>query len=167
MRLTDLFIRRPVLATVINLFILIAGWQSIRALTVRQYPRTESAVVTVSVLYPGANDNASDARNVSPPERVRTERTASPFQAGDWVRVGSHEGRVDEITWRAVRLSTWYGDLLTVPNNEVARHSRVPVLNMQCDIYHPFQCLADLFERRQFADAAQAQIVEKLFGRRE
>src|SRR5512136_488123 len=28
--------------------------------------------------------------------------------------------------------------------NEVARHSRVPVLNMQCDIYHPFQCLADL-----------------------
>jgi small-conductance mechanosensitive channel len=49
--------------------------------------------------------------------------TASPFQAGDWVRVGSHEGRVDEITWRAVRLRTWDGDLLTVPNNEVARHS--------------------------------------------
>jgi ornithine carbamoyltransferase len=28
--------------------------------------------------------------------------------------------------------------------NEVAKHSRVPVLNMQCEIYHPFQCLADL-----------------------
>lgn len=28
--------------------------------------------------------------------------------------------------------------------NEVARHSRVPVLNMQCEIYHPFQILADL-----------------------
>lgn len=28
--------------------------------------------------------------------------------------------------------------------NEVAKHSRVPVLNMQCDIYHPFQILADL-----------------------
>jgi len=28
--------------------------------------------------------------------------------------------------------------------NAVARHSRAPVLNMQCDIYHPFQCLADL-----------------------
>ena len=28
--------------------------------------------------------------------------------------------------------------------NTVARHSRAPVLNMQCDIYHPFQCLADL-----------------------
>ncbi len=28
--------------------------------------------------------------------------------------------------------------------NDVARYSRVPVLNMQCEIYHPFQCLADL-----------------------
>jgi len=28
--------------------------------------------------------------------------------------------------------------------NEVARNCRVPVLNMQCDVYHPFQCLADL-----------------------
>jgi N-acetylornithine carbamoyltransferase len=28
--------------------------------------------------------------------------------------------------------------------NEVAKYSRSPVLNMQCDIYHPFQCLADL-----------------------
>ena len=28
--------------------------------------------------------------------------------------------------------------------NDVAKHSRSPVLNMQCDIYHPFQCLADL-----------------------
>src|SRR5512135_3192411 len=28
--------------------------------------------------------------------------------------------------------------------NEVAKASRVPVLNMQCEIYHPFQCLADL-----------------------
>ena len=49
--------------------------------------------------------------------------TAAPFRTGDWVRVGTHEGRIDEITWRAVRLQTWYGDLLTVPNNEVARSS--------------------------------------------
>lgn len=28
--------------------------------------------------------------------------------------------------------------------NDVAKYSRVPVLNMQCDIYHPFQCLADI-----------------------
>ena len=47
MRLTDIFIRRPVLAVVVNLIILIAGLQAIRSVSVRQYPRIESATVTV------------------------------------------------------------------------------------------------------------------------
>ena len=46
MRFTDLFVKRPVLAIVVNLVILIAGLQSIRALSVRQYPRSDIAVVT-------------------------------------------------------------------------------------------------------------------------
>ena len=46
MRFTDLFVRRPVLAIVVNLAILIAGLQSIRALSVRQYPRSDIAVVS-------------------------------------------------------------------------------------------------------------------------
>ena len=55
MKLTDLFIRRPVLAIVINLAILIAGVQSIRTLSVRQFPRSDIAVVQVSTVYVGAN----------------------------------------------------------------------------------------------------------------
>src|SRR4029078_8550848 len=55
MRLTDLFIRRPVLAIVVNLVILIAGIQSIRSLSVRQYPRTDTALITVTTGYIGAN----------------------------------------------------------------------------------------------------------------
>ena len=47
MRFTDLFVKRPVLAIVVNLVILIAGLQSIRALSVRQYPRSDIAVVNV------------------------------------------------------------------------------------------------------------------------
>jgi multidrug efflux pump len=50
MRLTDLFVKRPVLAIVVNLVILIAGVQSIRALSVRQYPRSDIAVVRVSTV---------------------------------------------------------------------------------------------------------------------
>jgi CRP-like cAMP-binding protein len=42
---------------------------------------------------------------------------------GDWVRVGDRDGRVEQVSWRAMRLLTWDGDTLTVPNNEVARHS--------------------------------------------
>ncbi len=50
MKFTDLFIKRPVLAIVVSLVILIAGLQSIRALNVRQYPRSDIAVVTVTTV---------------------------------------------------------------------------------------------------------------------
>ena len=46
MKLTDLFIRRPVLAIVVNLVILLAGFQAIRSLNVRQYPRSDLSVVS-------------------------------------------------------------------------------------------------------------------------
>ena len=52
---TDIFIRRPVLAIVINLLILIAGFQAIHTLTVRQYPRSDNAAVTVTTVYVGAS----------------------------------------------------------------------------------------------------------------
>lgn len=52
---TDIFIRRPVLAVVVNLIILIAGLQAVRSLVVRQYPRNENAVVTVTTAYVGAS----------------------------------------------------------------------------------------------------------------
>ena len=55
MKFTDLFIRRPVLALVISLLIIISGLQAIRSLNVRQYPRSDNAVVTISTVYVGAN----------------------------------------------------------------------------------------------------------------
>ena len=55
MRFTDLFIKRPVLALVVNLVILIAGFQAYRTLNVRQYPMSENATVTVTTVYVGAS----------------------------------------------------------------------------------------------------------------
>jgi multidrug efflux pump len=55
MKLTDLFVRRPVLAVVVNLVILIAGLQAVGTLNVRQYPRLESATITVRTAYVGAS----------------------------------------------------------------------------------------------------------------
>ena len=69
MNFTELFIRRPILATVLNLFLLIAGWQGIKALVVRQYPYTSNAVVTVSVAYPGANADLVRGFVTTPLER--------------------------------------------------------------------------------------------------
>jgi len=69
MNFTELFIRRPVLAIVVNLFLLLAGWQAIQALVIRQYPYTSNAVVTVSVAYPGANADLVRGFVTTPLER--------------------------------------------------------------------------------------------------
>jgi len=70
MKLTDLFIRRPVLALVVNLVILIAGLQAVRSLSVRQYPRSDIAVVRVATAYIGANADLVRGFITTPLERV-------------------------------------------------------------------------------------------------
>ena len=70
MKLTDLFIRRPVLAIVVNLVILIAGVQSWRTLSVRQFPRSDIAVVQVTTVYVGANADLVRGFITTPLERV-------------------------------------------------------------------------------------------------
>ncbi len=70
MKFTDLFIRRPVLASVVSLIILLAGLQSIRSLNVRQYPRSDIAVVNVKTRYIGANADLVRGFVTTPLERV-------------------------------------------------------------------------------------------------
>jgi multidrug efflux pump len=67
---TDLFIRRPVLALVVNLVILIAGFQAIRTLVVRQYPRSDNAAVTVTTVYVGASADLVRGFITTPLERA-------------------------------------------------------------------------------------------------
>jgi multidrug efflux pump len=55
MKFTDIFIRRPVLATVVSLLLLVLGLRSVQLLPVLQYPRTQNAVVTVTTTYVGAD----------------------------------------------------------------------------------------------------------------
>jgi len=70
MKFTDLFIKRPVLAIVVNLVILIAGLQAIRSLSVRQYPRSDIAEVQVTTTYVGANADLVRGFITTPLERV-------------------------------------------------------------------------------------------------
>ena len=67
---TDLFIRRPVLATVVSLLILIAGVQAVSSLNVRQYPRSENATITVTTVYVGASANLVRGFITQPLERA-------------------------------------------------------------------------------------------------
>jgi len=55
MRFTDIFIKRPVLATVVSLLILLVGARALLSLPIRQYPKLENTVITVTTIYPGAS----------------------------------------------------------------------------------------------------------------
>ncbi|MCL2385794.1 MAG: efflux RND transporter permease subunit, partial [Alphaproteobacteria bacterium] len=55
MSYTDIFVKRPVLASVVSLLILLAGLQSGFKLQVRQYPEIASSTITITTSYPGAN----------------------------------------------------------------------------------------------------------------
>jgi multidrug efflux pump len=69
MKFTDIFIKRPVLSIVVSLVIVIAGLQAVRSLNVRQYPKLESATVTVKTVYVGANADLVRGFVTTPIER--------------------------------------------------------------------------------------------------
>jgi multidrug efflux pump len=58
MNFTDIFIRRPVLASVVSLVILVVGLRSYSSLQVLAYPKTENGVVTITTTFPGADPDA-------------------------------------------------------------------------------------------------------------
>ena len=70
MKFTDLFIRRPVVALVLSLVISIAGLQAMRSINVRQYPRSENSVVTVTTVYIGASAELIRGFITTPLERA-------------------------------------------------------------------------------------------------
>ena len=87
MKFTDLFIRRPVLALVINLVVIIAGTQAIVSLNVRQYPRSENSVVTVTTVYLGASAELVRGFITTP-----LERAISAADGIDYVQSESKQG---------------------------------------------------------------------------
>lgn len=70
MKYTDIFIKKPVLAIVVSLLILLAGLQSLSSLSVRQYPRSDIAVIKITTVYIGANSDVIRGFITSPIERA-------------------------------------------------------------------------------------------------
>ncbi|HQX84835.1 MAG TPA: efflux RND transporter permease subunit, partial [Aestuariivirga sp.] len=55
MHFTDIFVKRPVLATVVSLLILLAGLQAFFQLPIRQFPEVADTKIEITTTYPGAN----------------------------------------------------------------------------------------------------------------
>ena len=70
MHFTDIFVKRPVLAIVVSLLILIAGIQAVSSLSIRQYPRNENSTVTINTVYIGASAQLVRGFITTPLERA-------------------------------------------------------------------------------------------------
>jgi hydrophobe/amphiphile efflux-1 (HAE1) family protein len=70
MSFTDIFIRRPVLATVLSLLILLIGLQAIFSLQIREYPELSSTTITITTTFPGANADVMKGFITTPIEQA-------------------------------------------------------------------------------------------------
>ena len=127
---TDIFIRRPVLALVINLVILIAGFQAIRTLNVRQYPRSDNAAVTVTTVYVGASANLVRGFITTP-----LERAIAAADGIDYIESSSKLG-LSTIT---IRLKLNYAPTKAIAEisskvdqvrNDLPPEAEVPIINI-------------------------------------
>src|SRR5213595_8311 len=131
MKFTDLFIKRPVLAIVVNLVILIAGLQSIRSLSVRQYPRSDIAVIQVSTVYVGANADLVRGFITTPLERV-----IASADGIDYMESSSSQG-ISTITvhlklnYDTTSALTQIQAKLAQVRNDLPPESQAPVIDLQ------------------------------------
>src|SRR5579859_5156680 len=131
MNFTDLFIKRPVLAAVISLLILVLGLRSVGSLPVNQYPHTENAVVTITTAYYGA-DAATVAGFITQP----LESAIAQAQGIDYLSSSSSTG--SSVITATLRLNYDSNRALTEINTKVASvrnqlppQAQQPVLTVQ------------------------------------
>src|SRR5215475_11173498 len=113
MKFTDIFINKPVLAVVVSSLILVLGLRALWDLQVRQYPRTENAVVTVSTAYYGA-----DAQTVAGFITQPLEQAISQAQGIDYLSSSSSTG--SSVITATLRLNYDSNRALTEINTKVA-----------------------------------------------
>ncbi|MGB5349887.1 MAG: efflux RND transporter permease subunit, partial [Polyangiales bacterium] len=131
MKLTDLFIRRPVIAIVVNLVIVIAGLQAIRSLNVRQYPRNENAAITVTTAYVGANAELVRGFITTP-----LERAISAADGIDYIASQSTQGvsiiRANlRLNQDSIRALSEISSKVDQVRGDLPPEAEVPILNIE------------------------------------
>jgi len=89
---TDIFIRHPVLAAVVNLTIVLVGWRALSTLPVQQYPNIQSSSVVITTVYYGASAEAVRGFLTTP-----IERAVSAISGIDYLESTSRAG-VSQVT---------------------------------------------------------------------
>lgn len=129
--LTDIFVRRPVLAIVVNLVIVIAGIQAISSLTVRQYPRNDNAVITINTAYIGANAELVRGFITTP-----LERAISGADGIDYVSSASSQSMSTinvqlELNYDPIKALSEITSKVNQVRGDLPPEAEVPIINVQ------------------------------------
>ncbi|MBV8939749.1 MAG: efflux RND transporter permease subunit [Alphaproteobacteria bacterium] len=130
-RFTDLFIRRPVLSTVISLMILVLGLRAVMSLPVLQYPRTENAVVTVSTAYYGADADVVAGFITTPLENAIAQANGIDYMNSTSISGASTITANLRLNYDADKALTEISTKVSSVLNQLPPQSQQPVLNIQ------------------------------------
>src|SRR5258705_381759 len=130
MKFTDLFIKRPVVALVVNLLILIAGVQAIRSLNVRQYPRSENAQITITTVYVGAAAELVRGFVTTPLERAIASADGIDYlQSESKLGLSPIPARL-RLNYDSTKALAEIGSKVDQVRGDLPREAEVPVLNI-------------------------------------
>jgi multidrug efflux pump len=131
MKITDLFIRRPVLALVVNLLIIIAGLQAIRSLNVRQYPRSENSVVTITTAYVGASADLVRGFISTPLERAIAAADGIDYIQSESAKGVSTISARLKLNYDAIKALSEISSKVDQVRNDLPPEAEVPVINVE------------------------------------
>src|ERR1700756_4723396 len=131
MNFTDTFIRKPVLAIVVSLLILVLGLRALLDIPVRQYPKTQNAVVTITTAYYGA-----DAQTIAGFITQPLEQAIAQAQGIDYLSSSSSTGQSTitatlRLNYDANRALTQIQTQVTSVRNQLPPQAQQPVLSIQ------------------------------------
>ena len=131
MKFTDIFIRRPVLAIVLNLVIVIAGIQAYQSVSVRQYPRSDNANVQIVTAYVGASAELVKSFVTTPLERAIASADGIDYiESTSTLGVSTINARL-EINYDPIKALAEINSKVNQVRGDLPQGSEIPVINVQ------------------------------------
>lgn len=128
---TDLFIRRPVLAVVVNVVIVVAGLQAISRLNVRQYPHSENATITVTTVYVGASADLVRGFITTPLERAIAAADGIDYiESQSGLGLSTIKVRL-RLNYDSTKALAEIGSKVDQVRGDLPPESEVPVINIE------------------------------------
>ncbi len=130
MYITDLFIKRPVLATVISLLILVFGIRSMLTLSIRQYPFTQNAVITVTTYYIGADPATVAGFITTPLEQAIAQANGIDYMASRSVQSASTIQVYLQLNYDSNKALADINSKINAVLNQLPKNAQIPAITV-------------------------------------